>query len=401
MAEAPEFVYGEWASSCRLSSKTLAALEGLDCVDAEDWCRLRDEDIAALDITVGQRNRLRAGLADLNAIYHPVDAAPDPQLHTRTRECRRSGAGGTGGGDGGGQPGPPAPGEQAELARRANILQKAGENFDHLLGLWGPEAGGNKARISRETSNVPVLAPTHESSGFDPTSRSREFLQISNNLSNLFLKSDTVKTIHITDHIPEEVKIRLRRRRAERSTVGTTTDGNLVLRKADEQISYLGIHQHEWSAASIRVLFALIKEGQLTVDQIPNYLSYIVMIMEFVPIFEWNSILSFDVRYRENQARTGGEWGTPCEVIRAQTLRTKQVQYEVRDNRGPTNNIRREPVKSGYVSRSGVYTRPQFPNRDSNQTATQVPEMCRQWALGRCAFGDKCKYVHSSEASKN
>lgn len=374
-----DFILADWATVAKLTQKTVETLEHGECTDEETLCLLNGEDVARLDISLGQRKRLLAALST---------------LRTKQAEPTMDGADVTGiaAGTPGNTDGPPggdgAPDGNAgivageDIARQAAQLMRAGQLLDG--GRRGNGSSNITTSVASNHSYATGIAPPVVSHTPPPSSNLGN-ISVYDPCSILYLKSTKCKAVHVIEHIPEEVKLRIKRKKADKMVLATSATGELTVKNADETVSYAGLSVDEWSAANIRVMYCLIDEGRLTRAQIDTYLAYTVLIMELVRAYEWHSILAFDARYREMQARLNCTWGTMGEQLRCQTL-VVRVRPTGNDS-GSGKSTKDSKKKKGF-----------FKSGDREKSS----ETCRQWALGQCRFGDdKCRYSHTVNASKN
>ena len=108
-------------------------------------------------------------------------------------------------------------------------------------------------------------------------------------------------TVHLTikASTKKPVRQRLARKRRENMRWMEGPDRTVSL-KVDETVQVY-LSQCEWSAANLRLMHHMIVEGQLPRSSSDDYLAYTVMIHEFTGKYDWQSVLDYDVRYRELQ----------------------------------------------------------------------------------------------------
>ena len=151
------------------------------------------------------------------------------------------------------------------------------------------------------------------------------------------------------------------------------TDGpdHIVLR-AEDSHPYKGLTVGEWGGANMRLLNFLLQEHKLSRDKIEFYMAYTSQIMDFLEVYEWDSILEFDFSYRELQAEHCFVWGTFVPQLESKIL----------------------------VSRRG--TKPQNSNRPGPMTKHQKKKPdCRIFlAKGSCPFKEHCKFNHPTPPTK-
>ena len=193
----------------------------------------------------------------------------------------------------------------------------------------------------------------------------------------LTMRAINKKVLHITQFLSEKAKKKLQKRRREvlLSTSDEVTGQDRLLVQSNEQHPYAGITIDEWGAANLRLLHHIIATSQLLVSKIEFYMAYTVSIFDFVPKYEWPSIMDFDYTYREQQAQLNFQWGEINSALEMQLLVPKQHTGYDRFNQHRRRTTRNPP------------------NFNRNPG---TPEECRQWKINRgyCPFGERCKYTH-------
>lgn len=176
----------------------------------------------------------------------------------------------------------------------------------------------------------------------------------------LSIKSTKKKVLHITQFLSEQCKVRIKNKNQD-LVLSRTGDAGEVLVRSDDRHPYSGITIDEWGAANMRLLNALLENGDLKRNDVEFYFAYTTCIFEYYQKFEWSSILDFDYTYREQQACFGFPWGSINQAMQMQILVPR--------------NLTRQNTSS--------YVRP------------SQPPTCRQYlANGFCRFGQACKYGH-------
>jgi hypothetical protein len=133
----------------------------------------------------------------------------------------------------------------------------------------------------------------------------------------------------------------------------------------------------QWSAANVRILLELLREGTLQTQQIFDYLAYTVHISELAGVYKWVSVLQYDNAYRQRQAQEGFRWGADVPHLDKIHLRVREKPVEVRkQDKWPTKQV---PV-SNYAARQG--------KPDGEQ------DYCRLYQRDACPYGDSCRYPH-------
>ena len=319
------FDLAAWQTSHGLNRRTTEALGKEDFTTRDTLLAMMPCDISALNITIGQSRVLKTALGDLgNPAFkptgHPVTSEQN-ELEANTEQMvapRRKKAGTS---------------EEPPLA-----IPQAEEALDRLLAgdaspLPGTERSSNNTWRGAE--------------GYDP----RMLLTI---------RASSKKALQATGFVPDAVRQRLARKRRE------------TMRWTE------GLSQAEWGAANIRLMHRLMTEGDLPRSNIEDYLTYTVMVHEFASRYDWQSVLDFDVRYRELQAQHGFRWGTTAIHLEA-ILLTSSPRVS-----GPGQAMKQQQGR-----------RPTATSRGATADAGAGDEICRLYASrGDCPYGDKCRFQH-------
>lgn len=124
----------------------------------------------------------------------------------------------------------------------------------------------------------------------------------------------------------------------------------------------------------MRVMFHLLQTGELERGRMEDYLSLTLMMHELTTIYDWQSVLDYDIRYRELQAQYEFRWGVPCKHLEDIVLQRRPLNPPAGAGRGQGN---------GGHPRGGN----QRPNYDAE-------EKCRLYLKGDCPYGADCRYQH-------
>ena len=147
-----------------------------------------------------------------------------------------------------------------------------------------------------------------------------------------------------------------------------------VLKSGSRKPKFRDIFPMQWLGASLRIMWALIDKGDLSMPDIGQYLTYLEKLTDISPKYTWESILVYNRQYRIWQARESVQWGTDnVHLINAYAIPCPHLHV---------------PRAKSRIGGPGVRTPPKAP-------ATQV---CKQYNLGDCTFVN-CRYLHQCSAS--
>ena len=194
------------------------------------------------------------------------------------------------------------------------------------------------------------------------------------------MKASTKKACQVTAFVPESVKQRLTKKCRENMRWSEGPDGTVSLKEDEFQQVYLT--QAEWGAANVRLIHHLMLEGDLPRANIEDYLAYTVMIFEFATRYDWQSVLEFDARYREQQAQHGFRWGTAAIHLEALLL-----------------TCRRQVVSPGASKQQTGRKWGQTGRVKAEDATGSAHEICRLYAAkGECPYRQKCRFRHVRRA---
>ena len=302
MADAEEnFDLAAWEMGSGLNRRMTEVLGKEDYTTRAVLKAMTVSDVAALNITGGQARTLKLALGALgNPAFTDAPTRPvQPETERETRSIdnveepvRRS--------------------ETADAANSELAILQAGEALDRmwtgevnpLPGVVNPLPGVTDKMAAG--SHGPAREAGGGAAGYSPTML-------------LTIKASAKKVFHVTSFIPEGVKQRLTKRRRENLRWTESPDGTVSLQADDRVPVYLS--QVEWGAANVRLMYHMMTEGELPGANIGEYLAYTVMIFEFASKYDWQSVLDFDVRYREQQAQHNFRWERRPSIWRPYSLR--------------------------------------------------------------------------------
>ena len=334
------FSFESWATSHKLSRKTCQTLRKEELVVSDALCCLTPDDVNILCLPLGQAKLLNLAVKKLLA--SAAEASASAAQSTRPAEPRESSA--------------PRPSEAEadnvtinDIRQQAATLDAAGQFLDSLPSTLLPTP----------TLPAPVAGMTRDRPQVIPVNNNPDPRVV------LTLQASGKKATHITNFLSDKARSRLRKSRKNYvlAESATADDGHMVIRTDSDTHPYMGVSIEEWGAANARLTHHLTKTGALSTGDLDYYLAYTAIIFEFADRYDWNSVLEFDYRYREQQAEHDFQWGYVNPMMELQILRPK---------------LRQQPQPSFL------------------KTPSAPKEECRQWKRnnGYCPFGDKCRYTH-------
>lgn len=96
----------------------------------------------------------------------------------------------------------------------------------------------------------------------------------------------------------------------------TISLGNMdFVSTSQKKVPHEKLTMAQYMEGAIRMTRDLITEDSANLEQITDYLSYVVQVALFGQSFTWSSVLSYDKVYRREQAAMGFKWGTPSPLL--------------------------------------------------------------------------------------
>ena len=109
----------------------------------------------------------------------------------------------------------------------------------------------------------------------------------------------------------------------DRETIlGTSGDAKIILKSSNEKkLSLDKITFPQWSAANLRIMHTLMKEGSLsTTEEVLDYIMYIAKISELAKCYPLPRVMQYDDFFRRMQFATKCKWRIDSQFISQQTL---------------------------------------------------------------------------------
>lgn len=154
--------------------------------------------------------------------------------------------------------------------------------------------------------------------------------------------------------------------------LGKGGDTEVVVRSNIRRIKLEQVLPMQWSAANIKILMDLLREGELPVNQIFDYLAYTVKVSSLAANYTWPSILQWDRAYRKLQQQHGFRWGSDSPHLVSLYLVPRLL----------VNNQSKKAKGTPGAQTPGGGSKP------------KNSQICRQFNRGACQYGDKCLYRH-------
>jgi hypothetical protein len=99
---------------------------------------------------------------------------------------------------------------------------------------------------------------------------------------------------------------------------------------------------YQYMEGAMRILRAMVLEDGASIEQIMDYVNYVIQIGVFAQTYTWPSTLGYDQEYRQQQQELGFRWGTGSAFLMSSrlqrpvpTLPTKKVSANVKQPKDP------------------------------------------------------------------
>ena len=81
--------------------------------------------------------------------------------------------------------------------------------------------------------------------------------------------------------------------------------GDIELSVADRKIPLDKVSQPQFMEGSLRILPEMVQEDNSPIEDVINYVGYLIKVSCIAQSFTWSSVLNFDAEYRRNQSSMG------------------------------------------------------------------------------------------------
>ena len=382
-----DFVFDKW--SVKLARNTVKALRKEELTTVDTLILLTPEDTRYLGLTLAKKKLLDAEIAELRQSRESPSSSQGTPNFTNVKGNAEYAVSLGGNADATENVSKTT---MKDLKQQKQDLLTSGKDFDYMFPSL---PGASTVPLSQNDPNRPNIAHGHTPApgpdsikATSSASVQLQATQLTNGQSHasdwvdprtvLTSKASFKKAVHITAHLSEGAKKRMKTKKQDTIVLARDHEGQgldrLVLQQ-DDSHPYAGILISEWAAANCRVMNSLLSSGDLLRHHIEYYLAYTATVMDFASIYEWSHVLDFDFQYREHQAEHGFLWGYINPLLKMKVLG--------------------HPRQSS----AGNYQRPQQANssgRPRQQLRRDTVPECRQWKAnnGFCAFGENCRYRH-------
>lgn len=136
--------------------------------------------------------------------------------------------------------------------------------------------------------------------------------------------------------------------RGEQPTT-VTIGGVEFASNAQRKVQHEKLTMAQFMEGAIRITRDLVLEDGANLEQVMDYLNYLIQVAVFAQSFPWANVLSYDKVYRKEQASLGFRWGTSSPF-----LMTTHLQKPVLQNAQADRGIKRKaPTQARTDPKSG------------------------------------------------
>ena len=225
-------------------------------------------------------------------------------------------------------------------------------NLDPLAAL-GDQLAGLFTNIATPTPLV-QLPQTQLPPGSSPGER------VDLNPLNYLLPNQRAKFKDICDYVQESID-------QQEEVVGRGEGTEFVVRTSIKKVKVEQVSPMQWSAANIRILMDLLREGELQPRGILDYLAYTIKVSSLATPYVWTSVLQWDRAYRRLQQQMGFRWGSDSPHLSSLYL------------------LPRQPVASKKAKAQLA---------GASAAKNNVKPICHQYNKGECQYKEKCNFRH-------
>ena len=102
----------------------------------------------------------------------------------------------------------------------------------------------------------------------------------------------------------------------------------------------------QFMEGALRITRDFVLEEGASLDQVMDYLNYLIQVAVFAQSFPWANVLNYDKIYRKEQANLGFRWGTASPFLMTSHLQKPTTQVDGSNKRKPPSQTKTDP-KSG------------------------------------------------------
>lgn len=142
--------------------------------------------------------------------------------------------------------------------------------------------------------------------------------------------------------VPEYVSNLTRGEQPTTVTIGGVEFASNMSRKVPHE----KLTMAQFMEGALRITRDLVLEDGANLDQVMDYLNYLIQVAVFAQSFPWVNVLSYDKIYRKEQASLGFRWGTASPFLMTSHLQKPTPQGDGATKRRPQTQAKTDP-KSG------------------------------------------------------
>ena len=271
------FDFKKWCSENGLKQSTVESLEKNDLDSEEALNLVQADDVATLDLTLGQRKLFMQALKLLSGTN--PDQKPEEKHSSESTPVTTKSLANDGG--------------------LEDLLKKIGGiSMDDPLVTLGATGQPFSTPLERVDNNPQVFLGTQH----QPQSKKE-------GETKPLLIPDFISTATYNGSVEDEQEI------------GGSADARIVLRAPRSKPKLENISLSMWVAANARIMHKLSNTGKLSgPSQIADYLSYTVKVAELLESHTLASVVVYDNEYRKLQHQYGFRWGSDSQHLHTRFL---------------------------------------------------------------------------------